>query len=157
MSLTYSKRVRNGASVLDNVEGAGWRQRVDKNSLDVYSEVSCPLGQLYGSFDAGVKRILDWYKNEYPALYAAGKAAERETGEPITREERQSIFAWCTNNGFAFFQEPDDNEGAYAFPRTSTLKKRYARLTDEWRKILDENVEGGPESPVQETSARGAP
>lgn len=152
MSLPYRQRARNGASVLDSIEGAGWRQRVDKNSLDVYSELSCPLGQLYGSFDAGVKRILDWYRNEYPDLYAEG-----ETGEPLTEDERQSIFTWCTNNGFAFFQEPDENEGAYAFPRTSALKKRYARLTDEWRKILDENVEGRPEGPVQETPAGGAP
>lgn len=146
MSLTYSKRARNGASILDSVEGAGWRQRVDKNSLDVYSETKCPLGQLYGTFDAGVKRILDWYKSEYPESYV-----------PSSEETKQSIYAWCTNNGFAFFQEPEDNEGSYAFPRTSALKKRFARLTDEWRKILDEDVEGGPEVPVQETPAGGAP
>lgn len=143
MSLTYSKRARNGARVLDSVEGAGWRQRVDKKSLDVYSEVNCPLGQLYGSFDAGIKHVVDWYTNTYPESY--------KNGDTI------SLHKWITDCGFAFFQEPDDNEGAYAFPRTSALKKRYARLTDEWRKILDEDVEGGPEAPVQETPAGGAP
>jgi hypothetical protein len=140
MPLKYSRRAQNGAYILDLVEGGPeWRNNIDRQKLDVYSETSCPLGQLYGSFDEGVRRILEWYKETYPESYQDGN------DDP----EAISIYEWLTDRGFAFFIDPDTHDGKYTYPRTSALRKRYDQLTQAWRKVIDAYVESGPDPAVQ--------
>lgn len=62
--------VQRGVELLDE-RLPGWRKRVNADDLSLSSDCDCILGQLFGSYDAGVE-LLDvaprWY-----GFYAAGR------------------------------------------------------------------------------------
>lgn len=49
--------VKLGASVLDKVRDDDWRSKIDLETLDVSSIVTCPIVQLYGGFHTGIAKI----------------------------------------------------------------------------------------------------
>ena len=49
-------RVAAGATVLDRVH-PGWEYEVDPENITVASQVTCPLGQVYGTWLGGLARL----------------------------------------------------------------------------------------------------
>ena len=58
MNLTPQQRVANGVKLL-NEEMPGWYNKINLNTLRVQSSFSCPLGQLFGDYLAGINQLLD--------------------------------------------------------------------------------------------------
>ena len=50
-------RVARGARLLDEYWGPGWRDRIDRDRLDMASDFGCVLGQLYGWYATGRGRL----------------------------------------------------------------------------------------------------
>ncbi len=50
-------RVRQGVTALNEEHGPGWLVKVDLDQLDIASESRCVLGQVYGSYGRGAKRM----------------------------------------------------------------------------------------------------
>lgn len=57
MSRPYQQEVTRGINLLTRKLGLGFRERIDPDRLDTHSCYDCPLGQLYGRFIDGVKRL----------------------------------------------------------------------------------------------------
>lgn len=59
----YERRVRAGASILDNMEAMGeeklqdWRNKIDVGAISMLSDRLCIWGQLYGNFSAAPNGI----------------------------------------------------------------------------------------------------
>lgn len=54
----YRERVREGVKILDSKHAArGWRKRVNADSLAMQYPSACALGQAFGDFFDGLKRI----------------------------------------------------------------------------------------------------
>lgn len=51
-----SKRAGRGAALLDR-KSPGWHKRADVPLLCLWSTLLCPLGQEFGSYQAGLKRL----------------------------------------------------------------------------------------------------
>lgn len=54
---TLQNRVRAGAQFLDQNAVSDWRERLSSAKLDVSSTMNCPLGQIYGYYNTGLKRL----------------------------------------------------------------------------------------------------
>lgn len=134
MAGSFKRRAQKGREIMDRVEPT-WKDKVDRDRLNMYSEVDCVLGQVYGTFDVGVKHIISWfvktYPESYPELNDGITAAKGETNTSVTEEEKDSIYKWLTDHGFAFMHDPDER-GQYAPARNRLLYKRFEKLTQVW-------------------------
>ena len=54
--MNFRERVRNGIKFLNSKYGRVWRKKVDLDSLDLRISCNCVLGQLEGSYTAGVNK-----------------------------------------------------------------------------------------------------
>jgi hypothetical protein len=50
-------RVARGARLLDEYWGPGWRDRIDRDRLDMIHEDDCVLGQLFNGYWAGLRHV----------------------------------------------------------------------------------------------------
>ncbi len=55
--MTAATAVARGAAYLDRVRPA-WRSEIDVERLDISDGGDCVIGQLYGSFDLGIHRVM---------------------------------------------------------------------------------------------------
>lgn len=55
--LSGEDRVRKGIAFLDATYGPEWRGRINWDTLDMWSGLECVLGQLEGTYSAGVKKL----------------------------------------------------------------------------------------------------
>ena len=53
----YQEQIKMGMDVLDKVQPE-WVEDIDLERLDIGSDFSCVLGQLYGTYASGVRNIL---------------------------------------------------------------------------------------------------
>lgn len=62
---TLRRRAARGAAFLDE-RASGWAERINLDTLDVIDIYRCPLGQLYGTYGAGMVALdidpaQDWW------------------------------------------------------------------------------------------------
>lgn len=75
--------VKAGTAALDSIRHDDWRALINRDTLDVSNTNNCLLGQLYGSYGAGMDAIIDAFKG--------GIQADRGWG-------RRNAFIGCSND-----------------------------------------------------------
>lgn len=60
---TVEDRVASGVYMLD-IFSPGWRQKIDLANLDITSCRDCVLGQIYGSYETGMRRLGLWWDED---------------------------------------------------------------------------------------------
>lgn len=53
----FDARVKKGAEQLDSVYGTGWRDKIDTATLNLSSSTKCTLGQVYGDYHEGLRKL----------------------------------------------------------------------------------------------------
>lgn len=111
----FENQIRAGAAVLDEYAPAGWRDRVDLETLSAGSTDHCPLAQAFAVNYRPPAGILWGNAFEYgkDQLIAAG--VEVDSGE-----------TWLVAHGFE--ARPTNDDMDYA--------RNYPKLTAEWRGYL---------------------
>jgi hypothetical protein len=61
----YDARVAAGAALLDERGPDDWRDKIDLDTLDVFSFTDCVLGQLYGRYNSGKDALDIWEGMSY--------------------------------------------------------------------------------------------
>jgi hypothetical protein len=82
-------RVREGALLLDLYD-AQWRQRINVRRLDVSNRTTCPLGQLFGDYMSGLRKL--GIPSPSASLYGferAGRSYFVEARHPEWKELRE--------------------------------------------------------------------
>jgi hypothetical protein len=89
-SIAYN-RVKNGARLLDNLV-PGWANLVETASLDLGSSSNCVLGQLFGTYEDGLRALgLNEYEDAASVGFNLGFA--ELTYQPLLREWKRHILA----------------------------------------------------------------
>jgi hypothetical protein len=89
-----TERVAAGAAWLD-VAAPGWVDRIDPGTLDLSSDADCVLGQVFGSFDAGLAVLSDHGK--FGIRVARTLAQESLRLDPWNEHglfESETLMAW---------------------------------------------------------------
>jgi hypothetical protein len=105
-----------GAALLDEKK-PGWEQLIDRDRLDMSSTNTDVLGQLYGSYGAGLSQLGG-------SLGAYGFGAGGGTYPELTREWRQLITARLEGR-------PDSSAGRRSTPKPPKQRPREVCLDDD--------------------------
>lgn len=76
--------VKVGAAFLDSIRGDDWRALINRNRLDVSDVDRCPLGQLYGSYNAGLIALFDATEESEEGPKWGNAFMGCNQGDPIT-------------------------------------------------------------------------
>ena len=89
-SIAY-KRVQNATRLLDNLV-PGWADLIEPASLDLESRYNCVLGQLFGTYEGGLRALrLNEYEDAVGLGFNLGFA--QLTYQPLLREWKRYILA----------------------------------------------------------------
>jgi len=88
-----TERVQAGVELLDS-QVPGWDSRIDLDTLDICSESSCVIGQLFGRYDKGLNALDLWgVRAPYELGFSRrlGEGGVDEVFDLLTRQWRKVI------------------------------------------------------------------
>lgn len=90
-TLTLRDRIVNGAELLD-YERPGWRDEIDLDELNLSDMYNCVLGQVYGSFTAGIRVLdIDSKGRDYEASYGFEVSCAEAEEDEYTAYDRLTL------------------------------------------------------------------